>query len=107
MNPYLKDLMAFADLLAACNVIHEEAVYDSDDYDGGITMRQVAEAHRRLRESSPAPIQRKCGWRGMAGGEGCLLYDGHDGPHQFRDGSRSRQNVEESDREKGKANENH
>lgn len=42
--------MAFADLLAACNVIHEEAVYDSEDYDGGLTMNRIAEAHRRLNE---------------------------------------------------------
>ncbi len=50
MNQYLTDLMAFADLLAACNVIHEEAVYDSEDYDGGLTMNRIAEAHRRLNE---------------------------------------------------------
>lgn len=47
--------MAFADLLAACNVIHEEAVYDSEDYDGGLTMNRIAEAHRRLNECEATP----------------------------------------------------
>lgn len=28
-----------------------------------------------------------CGWRGMAGGKGCVLPDGHSGPHLFSDGS--------------------
>ena len=28
-----------------------------------------------------------CGWRGMAGGEGCILPAHHEGPHKFRDGS--------------------
>lgn len=52
MNNYLNDLMAFADLLAACNVIHEEAVSDADGYDGGTTMARIAEAHRRLKAES-------------------------------------------------------
>ena len=48
MNPYLKDLQAFADLLAACNVIHESAVYDAEDYDGEQTLCCIAKAHSRL-----------------------------------------------------------
>jgi hypothetical protein len=48
MNPYLKDLQAFADLLAACNVIHESAVHDAEDYDGEETLCCIAKAHSRL-----------------------------------------------------------
>ena len=49
MNTYLNDMMAFADLLAACNLIHEEAVTDADGYDGGVVMHRIAEVHRRLK----------------------------------------------------------
>lgn len=59
MNPYLNDLMAFADLLAACNVIHEEAVHDSEDYDGGVTMHYVAKAHQRLKDEEPKPLSQR------------------------------------------------
>jgi len=48
MNPYLKNLDAFADLLAACNVIDEAAVHDAVDYDGEVTLGNIAIAHRRL-----------------------------------------------------------
>lgn len=54
MNPYLKDLHNFADLLQACNIVDEEAVYDPDGYDGEVTMQRIAEAHRRMVESEPA-----------------------------------------------------
>ena len=53
MNPYLKNLDAFADLLAACNVIDEDAVCFSDKYDGGVTLGRIAEAHRRLVAEQP------------------------------------------------------
>lgn len=92
MNPYINDLMAFADLLAACNVIHEEAVYDADGYDGGTTMCRIAEAHRRLRESDTQRCLTKCGWRGMAGGNGGVLPLGQEGGHRFSDGSGSLHN---------------
>jgi hypothetical protein len=49
-SAYLNDMMAFAGLLAACNVVHEAAVYEPEDYDGEITLRRIAEAHRRLVE---------------------------------------------------------
>jgi hypothetical protein len=54
MNPYLNDLMAFADLLAACNVIDEDAVCFADEYDGGTTLGNIAEAHRRLNAEETA-----------------------------------------------------
>ena len=34
-----------------------------------------------------------CGWRGMAGGQGCILPLGHTGGHGFKDGSGSLHNV--------------
>jgi hypothetical protein len=34
-----------------------------------------------------------CGWRGMAGGEGCILPLGHSGGHGFSDGSGSGHNA--------------
>jgi ribosome modulation factor len=40
------------------------------------------------------PPRRPCGWRGMAGGEGCVRPHGHDGGHGFSDGSGFRQNAE-------------
>jgi|688.fasta_scaffold284579_2 hypothetical protein len=58
MNPYLKDLQSFADLLAACNVIHESAVHDAEDYDGEETLCCIAEALRRINaEQSPYDIE--------------------------------------------------
>jgi hypothetical protein len=54
MNPYLKDLQAFADLLAACNVVEESAVYDAEDYDGEQTLCCIAKAHSRLIEEEKA-----------------------------------------------------
>lgn len=36
MNPCFKDLHNFADLLQACNIVDEEAVYDPDGYDGEV-----------------------------------------------------------------------
>ena len=29
----------------------------------------------------------RCGWRGMAGSDGCVLHKGHLGEHRFSDGS--------------------
>lgn len=29
----------------------------------------------------------RCGWRGFAGGDGCVLKADHEGPHKFSDGS--------------------
>jgi hypothetical protein len=68
MNPYLKDLTAFAELLAACNVIHEDAVYDPEDYDGEVTMSRIAEALRRINAENANPpvrvtLSRRKGWR--------------------------------------------
>jgi hypothetical protein len=54
MNPYLKDLQAFADLLAACNVVEESAVCDAEDYDGEQTLCCIAKAHSRLIEEETA-----------------------------------------------------
>ena len=54
MNPYLKDLQAFADLLAACNVVEESAVCDAEDYDGEQTLCCIAKAHSRLMEEETA-----------------------------------------------------
>lgn len=57
MNAYLKSFAAFADLLRACNVVHEDAVYDSFGYDGGVTMDRMADAHQRLVEESRNEIR--------------------------------------------------
>ena len=43
----------------------------------------------------PAPKrQLLCGWRGMAGGKGCILPLGHEGGHGFSDGSGSGHNSQ-------------
>ena len=50
MNRYLIDLLTFADLLAACGVVHQEAVNDADAYDGCATMYRIADAYRRMKQ---------------------------------------------------------
>ena len=35
-----------------------------------------------------------CGWRGMAGGDGCIRPLGHEGGHGFSDGSGSQHNAD-------------
>lgn len=39
-------------------------------------------------------MMKKCGWRGMAGGEGCIRPHGHEGGHGFSDGSGFRHNAD-------------
>ena len=44
----------------------------------------------------PVPVSTRhvlCGWRGMAGGQGCILPLGHTGGHGFKDGSGSLHNA--------------
>jgi len=52
----------------------------------------LADAGMFAKKEPPAHI-RLCGWRGMAGGDGCILPLGHDGGHGFRDGSGYLPNV--------------
>lgn len=58
--------------------------------DGPSEESAIAKWNRR-----PAPKrQLLCGWRGMAGGKGCILPLGHEGGHGFSDGSGSGHNAE-------------
>lgn len=60
MNPYLKDLHAFADMLQACNIVDEEAVYDPGEYDGEVTMQRIETAHRRMVEAETPCTPPEC-----------------------------------------------
>ena len=42
---------------------------------------------------------KRCGWRGMGGGEGCVLPLGHSGSHVFSDGSGSHHNEQRDGRD--------
>ena len=51
-----------------------------------------SEALERWNHRPTPKRQLLCGWRGMAGGDGCILPLGHEGGHAFSDGSGSGHN---------------
>ena len=51
------------------------------------------EAGQRWNTRRAPKRQLLCGWRGMAGGDGCILPLGHEGGHGFSDGSGSGHNA--------------
>ena len=49
--------------------------------------RAKAEAIRSAIRAMTPYLPKRCGWRGMSGGEGCVRPHGHEGGHGFSDGS--------------------
>jgi hypothetical protein len=49
--------------------------------------KSKAEACRAAIHALTTYLPKRCGWRGMGGGEGCVQPHGHDGGHGFSDGS--------------------
>ena len=49
--------------------------------------KSKAEACRAAIRALTPYLPKRCGWRGMGGGEGCVRPHGHDGGHGFSDGS--------------------
>ena len=60
-------------------------------------------SEERTKDDHTIPVSTRhvlCGWRGMAGGQGCILPLGHTGGHGFQDGSGSLHNAESRHAEK-------
>jgi len=56
---------------------------------GNLAWREesMAEACRYAIHALTPYLPKRCGWRGMGGGGGCIRPHGHDGAHGFSDGS--------------------